>query len=97
MARRKSLGKKLIATVLSESAFQPDDIGPMKIIADLHDPSYDEMRAIELIHEARVVINSDTDCALVREECQKAYHTKMTQAISLLALARAERLHGATT
>lgn len=80
---RKKPGKKQLQKLLAESAFNPDLTGPLKIIADLRNPQYCEIRAIELIQEARL---SDMD----------HYHDKIKQAISLLVLARAERQHGTT-
>lgn len=53
----------------------------MDLVAGMHNPSYMEMKAVELIMEAGQAVATD----LV------SYHDKLKQAITLLALARAER------
>lgn len=81
---RKKPGQKQLQKLLAESVFNPDSIGPLKIIADLRNAAYCEIRAIELIQEARLTPESNNEY----------YHDKIKQAISLLVLARAERQHG---
>lgn len=83
---RKKPGQKQLQKLLAESVFNPDSIGPLKIIADLRNAAYCEIRAIELIQEARLTPPSP--------EHMDHYHDKIKQAISLLVLARAERQHG---
>lgn len=60
-----------------ESLFDPRTPGPMSIVVELNNPAYCEVKAIELIREAQ---SHPVD-----------YHEKVTQAISLLALARLQR------
>lgn len=81
---RKKPGQKQLQKLLAESVFNPDKTGPLKIIADLRNAGYCEIRAIELIQEAR----------LSKADDHEHYHDKIKQAISLLVLARAERQHG---
>ncbi len=83
---RKKPGQKQLQKLLTESVFNPDKVGPLKIIADLRNAAYCEMRAIELIQEARMFAPTDNT--------HEHYHDKIKQAISLLVLARAERQHG---
>lgn len=87
MASRKKPGQKQLQKLLTESVFNPDSIGPLKIIADLRNAGYCEIRAIELIQEARLT-------PFVPDGDNSHYHDKIKQAISLLVLARAERQHG---
>lgn len=72
--------KASIRRSLLESEFDPRAQTPMSVVVGLKDPSYGETRAIELIHEAKLVT---TDSA--------QYQEKLSQAISLLALAKVQR------
>jgi hypothetical protein len=74
--------KKQIHSLLLESVFTPSEKTPFSVVVQMDDPGYCELKATELIAEAR--------------EAHKAgyvhsYHDKMQQATSLLALARAQR------
>jgi len=46
---------------LKKVVFNPKKPGPMKIIADMDDANYFEMRAIELIQEARAIRIAEAD------------------------------------
>jgi len=62
--------------ILNQSLINPKKVpGIIKIILEQNDPAYFETRAIELIHEARL----------------GNYQEKMTNAITLLAVARYHR------
>lgn len=54
MARKRKLGVKKIKQILSESAFDPNQPGPLKVITDLQNAEYYRMRAIELIREGQL-------------------------------------------
>ena len=90
---------KMMKTILNESVFNPDIQGPLKIVFDVADPRYYELRALELIQEARQCINRikmynpDHIVDPVRE-LEYTYHEKLKQAISLLAMARAYESFG---
>ncbi len=60
---------------------------PFSIIADFADANYMELRAIELIREAQLSVAQDA----LEWATYEGYHTKIRQAISLLAMARVER------
>lgn len=47
--------KTAIKKILMESAFDPRKPGPMKVIADIRNHDYYKLRAIELIHEGRLI------------------------------------------
>lgn len=74
----------LLTKILNEAKFNPKTPGPMKVVADLCDPHYYELRAIELIQEAKEI----------REHQKKwyrnndRYHVCLNTAIQFLALAR---------
>lgn len=86
--------KKKIQSVLRESDFDPRSVArtPLTVVVSLDDPGYSEMKAVELIHEART-IQKEVVAGYRRDtpESQKEYHDKVTMAISLLALARSQR------
>lgn len=84
--------------------FAPSEIGPLKVIVEQGDATYHELRAKELIAEAQLAttqlarINSpngdfftEADALRLTQELTETYQIKMKQAISLLAIARAER------
>ena len=87
--KSKVIGQRLIQKYLYESVFNPKLPGPLQIIVDIHDSNYYEVRAIELIQEARLINNHEPK-KINDNEAKEIYHIKMKQAISLLALARAE-------
>jgi hypothetical protein len=101
MARRKKPGKKILTKILNESIFNPDEIGPLTTILNIGDPSYCETRAIELIGEAKIAMqkrrhygpkpNLEDFIIDPVKDCVDHYTRCMTQAISLLAMARAMR------
>ena len=69
------MNTKDLRRILSQSLINPKTVGgAVKIILDQKDPAYYEVRAMEFISEARQ--NPDV------------YHEKMTNAITLLAIAR---------
>lgn len=79
--------------ILREAAFNPREDGPLKIIADtaISNPSYAEDRSVELIRDAQRNLKAS---AVNPEDAAKNvenYHRLMTQALGLLALARAVR------
>jgi hypothetical protein len=60
----------------------------MSVIVNQNNPDYFELRAIEMIDEARLSLGVGPE----KNDLQmQQYHLKMTQAISLLGLARASR------
>lgn len=77
MPRDRRPSQRSLRETLMQSVFDPRAPGPMSIIVGLDNPQYGEIKAIELIREAQA---HPTD-----------YHEKVTQAISLLALARLQR------
>jgi hypothetical protein len=92
MARQPS--KASIRAALLEGLFDPRDKSPMQVVVDLRDPTYCEMRAVELIMEARKIapLAYDVTGSLDRQEEMKTeYREKVAQATSLLALARVLR------
>ena len=79
----------MIREMLLESVFNPEkDLSPLKVIVDTGNVDYFELRALELIQEARrlVVANSSSS-----SQNLVMYSEKMVQAVSLLTLARAKR------
>lgn len=78
------VNQRRLAKILAESAFTPSEPGPLRVIMEQGSPDYYEMRAMEMVAEARLAIK-DTPSNT------EAYAAKMRTAISLLALARAER------
>jgi hypothetical protein len=81
--KNKLPSRTSIRRALLESEFNPREQSPLSIVVGLNDPSYGETRAIELIHEAKLTVK---DLA--------QYQEKLSQAISLLALAKVQ--HGPT-
>lgn len=77
--RKKKVTKRQIQSLLSESAFSPSEKTPFSIVVQMEDPDYAELKAVELILEARAHTGS----------CY--YNDRIQQAIGLLALARAQR------
>lgn len=80
MAKRKQTqpSQTSIRKVLSESAFDPRVPGPLKVIADTGNVEYLVTRAIEFLREGQY--GADATRPMDRD--------KLTQAISLLALAK---------
>ncbi len=74
--------KKAIRETLAESVFNPSEKNPFSVVVALSDPSYAELKAIELITDARAYFKAG---AVV------TYHDIMQQVIGLLALARVQR------
>ncbi len=74
----------LINKVLSEARFNPKIPGPLRVVCDHSDPHYCELRAMELIQEAKNI----------REHQPKwfrnnvRYHECLNTTIQLMALAR---------
>ena len=75
---------------MSDSLFNPKDVGPLSVIVEAHqgDPSYLEKRAIEMIGESNLALGIGP---LINDMQYEQYHDKMAKAISLLVLARAVR------
>jgi hypothetical protein len=89
---RPKTTKTAIKNLLKQSEFDPREKNPVSVVVNLDAPDYSEMKAIELIHEARQIQIDITkglkkDVRFNTEE----YHEKLTMAISLLALARSQR------
>lgn len=77
----------MIRKSLLEALFDPRSPGPgLGIIIDEGNSNYFEIRAIELIKEARLMLNSEQ--LYSREHRLEYYENNITQAISLLALAK---------
>lgn len=70
--------KRKIQAVLRESAFAPNKPGPLKAIADAGNTEYYIRRAMEFAQDSLNMINVST----------RAQSAHLTQAISLLALAK---------
>lgn len=96
--------RRRLQTILGESAFTPSDAGPLRVIVEQGDAAYYELRAAELIAEARLAAAQSArinvpggdffvpdDADRLRKELASTYSAKIKMAISLLALARAER------
>lgn len=81
--KKKPLTKKKIHSLLLESLFNPNEKTPFSLVIQMNSPDYCELKATELIAEARN--------GLTRLGSTPEYHNKMEQAIALLALARAQR------
>lgn len=79
--------------LLRDSAFDPRKDGPLKVIADNSSIMYLELRAIEMIQQAQ--LDAD-DVRLDAEQRSKECDIKLSQAISLIVLARARRLEKKT-
>lgn len=78
MAKKKP-GKRQIQKILSEAAVDPNAANqPFTVIANMRNPDYYEIRCIECVQEAQIM-----------EPEQR--RQRMLTAISLLALAIAER------
>ncbi len=73
MARNRLPSKKSLRDQLMKSLFDPRESGPMKIVVELANPLYCEVKAIELIRESQA------------HKSQR--REKLQQAISVLALA----------
>lgn len=72
--KQKQISLTQIRNAVKDVVFNPRAPGPMKIISDMDDLSYFELRAIELIQEAREDPNS------------AQYKSKIIKAMQLLAL-----------
>lgn len=74
----------LLSKTLNEAKFNPKTPGPMKIVADLCDPHYYEIRAVELILEAAEIRKHQPKWWRNNER----YHIALNTAIQFIALAR---------
>lgn len=96
--------KKRLQQLLAESSFSPSEAGPLRVIVEQGNADYYEVRAMELVAEARLAVTQKArintpggdffapdDAKRIASEHDATYQTKMKQAVSLLALARAER------
>jgi hypothetical protein len=79
---KKRVTKKAIHGILLESVFNPSDNSPFSTVVAMDDPNYAELKATELISEARQSFKAGS---------LRTYHDKLQQAVGLLALARAQR------
>lgn len=79
---------KDIRKLLLNSLINPKEPGPLKTILEQHDVSYYEMRAQELISEARLCVSG---FPTPNENQLANYHDRMIKAITLLTLARYHR------
>ena len=86
MTKKLKVSAKELKKLLNESYFNPNEEGPLKIIVEMNNPAYCEMRAQEYITEARKYIIAD-HVSLNSQQLQN-YDDRMTKAIALLALAR---------
>lgn len=82
MARKQKVTKKAIHGILLESVFSPSEKTPFSAVVAMDDPNYAELKATELISEARESFKAGS---------LRTYHDKIQQAVGLLALARAQR------
>ena len=71
------------------AVFDPRSPGPMKIVVDTTSIQYLELRAVELIHEARQAL--EDEFVTEQEQRAKDYNDKMSKAIGLLGLAQTRR------
>lgn len=78
------LTKNLIQKLLSESKFDPRNNPAMSIIIEMNNPDYLEGKAVELIYTAQQAL-------IVAPDKPEEYHNRISQAISILVLARAQR------
>ncbi len=91
MARRsKQPSMTMMRTLLKQSEFDPRERGtPLSIAIEEMDPGYCELKAMELVREARTIYN-DTGGS-DEQKLLSYYNEKIVRAISLLAYARALR------
>ncbi len=80
--KTRTPSKTQVSKTLAESLFDPRAKSPMSVVVSFNDPTYCGRKATELIAEAEAAYSQGqvTD-----------YHERVTQAISLLALARLQR------
>lgn len=103
MPKQQTPGLRDMQKTLSLSAFAPGKPGPLRIIADVQNPDYYELRAMEMVKEANSLMKeplptvelndgSHENVTSVLAERQARYDKLITESISLLALAKLYRL-----
>jgi hypothetical protein len=86
MAKRTGITKRRIQEILAQSAFTPSEPNtPFAQVVQFNNPQYGEYKAIELIQQAQLSVDGQGD------QDYSVYVDKITQAISILALSRAQR------
>lgn len=83
-----------ICEFLRRCFFNPNKPGPLSIIADIGNPNYYEMRAIEFIKEAPECYIKEQTIAAQTKLAMQEYDDKIIKAIKLLVLARETRYQG---
>jgi len=83
-----------ICAFLRKCFFNPNKLGPLKIISDIGNADYYEQRAIEFIKEAPLCHGKATISQTFKEALEN-YDDKIIKAIQLLSLARETRHHDA--
>lgn len=96
MARRsKQPSRTDVRNSLRQSEFDPREMGtPLSVAIEEMNPGYCEMKAQELIKEARICASEAAGCDRGTQTEQKSmewYNEKITRAVSLLAYARVLR------
>lgn len=82
--RQKTVTKRQIQKILMESVFTPSERTPISVVVGMNDPRYCQLKVIELMHEINFITSFPT-------EREGEYNEKISQAITLLAVARAQR------
>lgn len=86
MAKRTGITKKRIREILAQSVFTPSETNtPFAQVVQFNNPQYGEYKAIELIQQAQLSVDGQGD------QDYSVYVDKIVQAISILALSRAQR------
>ncbi len=83
----KKLTFRQVQKALSNCVFHPNEPGPLKIIIDVNNPDFYELRAIESIWEARQIKDNLLDNPKLLEQ----YNNTIITAIQLLILAKETR------
>lgn len=92
MARRsKQPSRTDVRNSLRQSEFDPREMGtPLSVAIEEMNPGYCEMKAQELIKEARICASEAAGCDKGTQSMEW-YNEKITRAVSLLAYARVLR------
>lgn len=91
MSRRTKVpSRKSLRETLNESAFDPREPGPLKVIVESADANYYEQRAMEYIREARAAV-APFSGSQEGTQAGDTYNDCMTNAIALLGLAKLTR------
>jgi hypothetical protein len=84
--RKSEPSYTLVRKVLVAAQFNPKEAGALRMIADMRNPQYFSLRAIEEIQGAETLRQTR------QPQNVKAYQEKMQMALRLLALAMVEEL-----